>query len=55
MIATLLIHFTSNYTAMVHLLLCYYYFLTVLMFANGVQLTVLHHFTVSEFLLSQTI
>ena len=58
MVAMLLLHITSNYTAIVHAVVHFYHavtIFTVIMFAHGVQLTVLHHFVVSEVLFSQYI
>ena len=48
----------SNYTAVVHAVVQFYHAATifiVLVFAHGVQLTVLHHFAVTDVLLSQSI
>ena len=58
-VAALLLHIASNYTAVVHATVVLFYhaatIFIVLVFAHGVQLTVLHHFAVSDVLLSQSI
>ena len=58
MVAALPRHIVSNYTAVVHAVVLFYHAATifiVLVFAHGVQLTVLHHFAVSDVLPSQSI
>ena len=57
-VAALLLHYTSNYTAMVHPMVHFYHavtIFTILVFVHGAQRTVLHHFAVSKVLLSQYI
>ena len=57
MVAALPLHISSNYTAVVHAVMLFYHattIFTILMFAHGVQLTVLHHFAVTKVLLSQS-
>ena len=58
MVAALPLHLISNYTAVVHTVVYFYHVVTIftiLVFVHGVQLTLLHHFAVSEVLLSQYI
>ena len=58
MVAALPLHIASNYTAVVHTVVLFYQAATIftfLVFAHGVQLTVLHHFAVTDILLSQSI
>ena len=58
MVAALLCHISSNYTAVVHAVVLFYHAATIfiiLVLVHGVQLTVLHHFAVSDVLLSQSI
>ena len=58
MVAALPRHIASNYTTVVHVVVQFYYAATIfifLVFAHGVQFSVLHHFAVSDVLLSQSI
>ena len=58
MVAALPLHIASNYTAVVHAVVLFYHADTIfiiLEFAHGIQLTVLHHFAVTDVLLSQSI
>ena len=57
-VAVLPRHIAINYTVVVHAVVLFYHTATifiVLLFPHGVQLTVLHHFTVSDILFSQYI
>ena len=57
-VAALPRHFASNYMVVVHVVVQFYHAVIVfivLVFAHGVQLTVLHHSAVTDVLLSQSI
>ena len=54
MVAMLPLHITSNYAQLWCIIYHAVTILTIFLFVHGVQLTVLHHFAVSEVLLSQS-